>query len=178
MFVVPWMSACHKILLSSFFYPGSLWGGSVQESARASEATELLGQDPFGPSSSARSWSLVLCAPFLTGESWPPGSALTPGTQERAGLPGLLTVANRLTGETSSSQRVLEHQRLPDGKILPTETKATQHYQNTVLPLQLVLNTSTHRKSKTQIKIIYMMMVVDFKEDINNALKKNTWEHC
>jgi hypothetical protein len=38
----------------------------------------------------------------------PTGSALTPRTQERAGLPGMLPEANRLTGETSSSQRQLE----------------------------------------------------------------------
>jgi hypothetical protein len=64
--------------------PFSIWGlFEVQESPQASEATELLGQGLFGSSSSVRrwSWSSVLCAPFLPGESLPPGSALTPGTQ-------------------------------------------------------------------------------------------------
>jgi hypothetical protein len=36
-------------------------------------------------------------------------SALTTGTQERVGLSGVLTEANRITGETSSRQRQLEH---------------------------------------------------------------------
>jgi hypothetical protein len=38
----------------SILYPGSLRDQSTQESAQAAEATELLGQGPFGPSSSVR----------------------------------------------------------------------------------------------------------------------------
>ena len=48
-----------------------------------------------------------ICAPSLQEESLPAESTLTTETQERAGLPGLLTEANRITGETSSSQRQL-----------------------------------------------------------------------
>jgi hypothetical protein len=36
-------------------------------------------------------------------------SALTTGTQERVGLPGVLTEAKRITGGSSSNQRQLEH---------------------------------------------------------------------
>jgi hypothetical protein len=49
--------------------------------AWATEATELLGHGPYGPSSSARrwTWSSVLYTPSLPGEILPPGSALTQG---------------------------------------------------------------------------------------------------
>jgi hypothetical protein len=49
------------------------------------------------------------CAPSLQEESLPAESALTTGTQERVGLPGVLTEANIITGGTSSSQRQLEY---------------------------------------------------------------------
>jgi hypothetical protein len=120
-----------------YFYPGSLWGWSAQEISRVTEATELLGQGPFRPSSSARrqSWSSALWAPSPPEESLPTGSALTPGTQERAGLPGMLTEANRLTGGTRSSQRQLEHLtpeitrwRKTNVRILLTGTKTTWHH--------------------------------------------------
>jgi hypothetical protein len=42
-------------------------------------------------------------------ENLPAESALTTGTQERVGLPGVLTEANRITGGTSSIQRQLKH---------------------------------------------------------------------
>jgi hypothetical protein len=79
--------------------------------AQATEATKLLGQGPFGPSSSARrySWTSEVCAPSLPEDSLPTESALTLGTQERAGLSGVLTETNRLTEGTSSSQKQLEH---------------------------------------------------------------------
>ena len=148
----PWDSSVIAI-----FDPGSVWGGSTQESTWAAEATELLGQGSFGSSSSARrrSGSSVLCLPSLPEESSP---AVTPGTQERAGLPGVLTEANRLTGGTSSSQRQLEHltpeiarHQKVNIRILLTETKTIQLHQNPVLPPQWVLDTLTYWKSKIQI---------------------------
>jgi hypothetical protein len=48
-----------------------------------------------------------LCAPSLQEESLPEESTLTTETQKRAGLPGLLTEAKRITGGTGSSQREL-----------------------------------------------------------------------
>jgi hypothetical protein len=63
----------------------------------------------FGPSSSARKQIRApdLCAPSLSEERWPAESTLTTETQERVGLPRVLTEANRITGGTSSSQRQL-----------------------------------------------------------------------
>jgi hypothetical protein len=43
------------------------------------------------------------CAPFLQEESLPAEWTLTTETQERAGLPGLVTEANRITGGTRSN---------------------------------------------------------------------------
>ena len=44
-----------------------------------------------------------LCAPSLKEESLPAESSLITETQKRAGLPGLLTEANRITEGTSSN---------------------------------------------------------------------------
>ena len=49
-----------------------------------------------------------ICAPSLQEESLPVESTLATETQERARLPGLLTEANRITGEKSSNQRQLQ----------------------------------------------------------------------
>jgi hypothetical protein len=48
----------------------------------------------------------------------PTESTLTTAIQERVGLTGVLTEANRITGGISSRQKQLElqHQRLPDGE--------------------------------------------------------------
>jgi hypothetical protein len=109
------------------------------------ERTELLGQGPYRPSSSARrqSWAQDLFALSLPEESLPAKSALTTRTQERVGFPGVLTEANRITGGISSSQRQLEHLtpqiarwRKANVRILLTKTKTTQHHQNLVLPPQ------------------------------------------
>jgi hypothetical protein len=147
----------------TIFYPGYLWGGSTEENGQAGEATEILGQGLFRPPSSARkwSWSSVLCAPFLTGKSLPPGSALTPGTQERVGL----TEANILTGETSSSQRQLEHLtpkitrwQKANVRILLTEIKTIRHHQNRGLPPRTPSETwilQHTRKARFKLKIIF-----------------------
>jgi hypothetical protein len=47
--------------------------------------------------------------PALQEERLPAETALTNGTQVRVGLPGVLTEANRITGESSSNRRQLEH---------------------------------------------------------------------
>ena len=95
-----------------------------------------------------------ICAPSLQEESLPAESALTTGTQERVGLPGVLTEANRITGGTSSSQRQLEHLtpeitrwQKANVRILLTETKTTQHHQNPALLPQPDLGSPTHPKS-------------------------------
>ena len=92
-------------------YPGSLRGQSKQESAWASETAELIGHALFEASSSAKrsTGTPDFCVPSLQEKSLPEENALTTGTQERVGLPRVLTEANRITGGTSSSQRELEH---------------------------------------------------------------------
>jgi hypothetical protein len=64
----PWDSGESTIL-----YPRSLIDQSTQESPWASEATELIGQGPFRPSSPAKRWiwDPDLCAPSLQEESLP-----------------------------------------------------------------------------------------------------------
>ena len=96
--------------------------------------------------------------PALQEESLPAESALTTGTQVRVGLLGVLTEAKRITGGTSSSQRQLEHLtpeiniwQKANVRILLTKTKNIGNHQNLVCPSQRVLDTTTHRKSKTRI---------------------------
>jgi hypothetical protein len=62
-------------------YPGSPRVQSIQDSMQSIEATELVGQGPFRPSSSARwqSWDPYLWEPSLPKESCSPETALTPG---------------------------------------------------------------------------------------------------
>ena len=92
----------------------------------------------------------------------PAESAPTTGTQERVGLLGVQTESNRITGGTSSTQRHLKHLtpeitrwQKANIRILLTETKTTQHHQNPVIPLQRVLDTPTHAKTKIRFKIIF-----------------------
>jgi hypothetical protein len=101
---------------------------SPLRSTQAAEAAEELGQDP-------RSLHLHTGGGALLQVSvhW--------SCQERAGLPGVLTQAYRLTGGTRSRQRQQEHltSEITRGwktneRILPKETKTTWHHQNPVLP--------------------------------------------
>jgi DNA anti-recombination protein RmuC len=117
-----------------------------------------------------------LCAPSLQEESLPAESTLRTETQEKVGLPGVLTEANRIIGGTSSSQRQLEQLtpeitrwRKANIKILLTETKTVHHHQNPALPPQRVLDTPTQ---DSYLKSYLMMMVEDFKKEINNSLKE------
>ena len=91
----------------------------------------------------------------------PADNALTTGTQEKFGLPGVLTEANRITVGTTSSQRQLEHLtpqiirwQKTNVKTLLTETKITQHHQDPVSPPQRVLDTQHTQKAKFRSKII------------------------
>ena len=128
--------------LTAIFYPGSLWGWSKQEITWVTEATELTGQ---GRSLRAFSQEAeLILRPLCTFPT--EKSLLTPGTQERAGLPGVLREANRLTWGTSYTQRQLEHLtpeiarwRKANIRILLTGgTNTTWHHQNPVLPPQQV----------------------------------------
>jgi hypothetical protein len=108
------------------------WHQFTQESTWAAEATELLGHNPFRPTSSAQrqswdpdpwkpslpeesqlpgrtltpgirrwTWAPDFCVPSLQEESLPAECALTTGTQERVGLPGVLTEAKYSQEEQS-----------------------------------------------------------------------------
>jgi hypothetical protein len=77
---------------------------------------------------------------------------------ERTGLPGVLE--HRLAGGTSHNQRQ-QDQLTPEitrwqearAKTLPTETKATWHHQNPVLPPQQALIAQHIRKARLRSKI-------------------------
>jgi hypothetical protein len=121
-----------------------------------------------------------LCASSLQEESLPAESTLTTETQERVGLPGVLTEDNRIKGGTSSIQRQLE-QLMPEItrwrktniRILLTETKTSHLHQNLAFPLQGVLDTpNTPKKQDSDLKLYLMMMVEDIKKEINNSLKE------
>jgi hypothetical protein len=83
---------------------GSLGDQSAQVSTQTAETTHLLGQALFR----AFIFSQEACLNTRPGFTLPAESTLTTETQERAGLPGLLTEAKRITGGTSSSQRQLQ----------------------------------------------------------------------
>jgi hypothetical protein len=56
---------------------------------------------------------------------------------------------------------------------LPTENKTTWHHHNPVLPSQLVMDAPTHRiKQDSDLESYLMMLVEDFKKDINNSHKE------
>jgi hypothetical protein len=91
----------------------------------------------------------------------PAERALTTGTQERVGLPGVLIEANRITEGTSSNQRQREHLtpeisrwQKTNLRILLIETKITQNHQKPVFPTKGVLETLTHLKARFRFKII------------------------
>ena len=83
--------------------PKCLRDQSVQVSAQTAEATYILGQALFRAFIYSQEAGLN-ARPHCT---LPAESTLTTENQERAGLPGLLTETNRITGGTSSRQRQL-----------------------------------------------------------------------
>jgi hypothetical protein len=110
-------------------------------------------------------------------ESLPAESAQTTETQERVGLPGVLTEANRITGGTNSSQRQLvqitpeiTRWQKANLRISLTETKTTQHHQNPALPRLSPGYPKTTEKQDSDLKSYLMMLAEDFKKDINNSL--------
>jgi hypothetical protein len=58
-------------------------------------------------------------------------------------------------------------------RALETEFRVTWHYQNSVLPLKPTLDNPRHwKKQDSDLKSHLMMMIEDFKKDINKSLKK------
>jgi hypothetical protein len=119
---------------------------------------ELASRKDSAPGPRRGIWAPEFWSPSLQEEGLPAQSALTTGTQERVGLSGVLTKANRITGGTSSSQRQLEHLTpeitrwwKANIRILLIETKPTRHHQNPECLPQQFLDILTHTKSKTLI---------------------------
>jgi hypothetical protein len=100
--------------------------------------------------------------------------------QERAGPPGVLTQAYRPIEGACSRQRQQENlkpeitrRQKANARILPTEFKTTWHHQNPVLSPQQVLDTpNTPEKQDLDLKPYLMILVEDFKTEINNSLKE------
>jgi hypothetical protein len=95
---------------------------------RVERSVEQLGQDASGLSSACRAWAVA-------------EPSVQKFHQERAGLPGVLTQAYRLTVGTRSSYRQQEYvtskiTRWPKSntRILLTETKMTWYHQNPFFP--------------------------------------------
>jgi DUF438 domain-containing protein len=101
-----------------------------------------------------------------------PKNSISKPYQEKTDLPGVLT--HRLTGGTSDIQRQ-QDQLTPEitrcGEA--TQTKTTWHHQNPILPLQNVLDTSnTPGKQNSGLQSHLMMMIEDFKKNINNSCRE------
>ena len=80
----------------AILYPSSLGDQSAPVSSQTEEATYLLGQARFQAFifSQEAGLNARICAPSLQEENFPAESTLISETQERTGLPGLLTKAN------------------------------------------------------------------------------------
>jgi hypothetical protein len=102
----------------------------------------------------------------------------TPGTQEAVGLPGVLTEDNRIKGKTSSSQKQLEH-LTPEitrwqkaNIIMLTEKKDHSATSEPSTPTTASYgHPNTSEKQNSGLKSYLMMLVEDFKKDINNSQK-------
>jgi hypothetical protein len=106
----------------------------------------------------------------------PAESALTTGTQERVGLPGVLTEANRITGGTSSSKRQLEHLKPKITRWRKTnETRNQDQWASSEPSTPTTASPgypNTPEKQDSELKSYLMILVEDFKKGINNSLKE------
>jgi hypothetical protein len=73
---------------------------------------------------------------------------------------------NKLQPETARTSNTRDYQmakQKANKRILLTEAKTTRHHQNTVCPLQRVLDAPTHpKKQDSDLKSYLMMLVEDF----------------
>jgi hypothetical protein len=97
--------------------------------------------------------------------------------QERAGLPGVLTQSWRLTGGISSSQRQLEHLTAEITWSKGKRKKLTKKNQGNLATSKPSTPTTVspgypNTLEKQDVKSHLMMLVEDFKKDINNSLKE------
>jgi hypothetical protein len=109
----------------------------------------------------------------------PAERTLTTGTQERVGLPRVLTVANKITGGTSSSQRQLESKtrdfQMTKGKH-KNLTNRNQDYSASSEPSMPTTVSprypNTPKQQDSDLKLYLMILVEDFKKGIITHLTK------
>jgi hypothetical protein len=109
----------------------------------------------------------------------PAESALNTGTQERVGLLGVLTEANRIKGGISSIQRQLEHPtpeiKMEKGKRKNHTNRNQDHTPSSEPSTPTSISpghTDTPEKLDLDLKAYIMMRVKDIKKDITNSLKE------
>jgi hypothetical protein len=121
-----------------------------------------------------------LCIPSLQEESLPTESTLTTETQERAGLPGLLTEANknhrrnRLQSETTITTNSRDYQ-MAKGKQKNLTKGNQNHSPSSECSTPTLANPgypNTCKKQDSELKSYIMRLVEDFKKGINNSLKE------
>jgi hypothetical protein len=109
----------------------------------------------------------------------PAESALNTGTQERVGLLGVLTEANRIKGGISSIQRQLEHPtpeiKMEKGKRKNHTNRNQDHTASSEPSMPTTVSPgypNIPEKQDSDLKSYLMMMVDDFKKGTNNTLKE------
>jgi DNA repair exonuclease SbcCD ATPase subunit len=115
----------------------------------------------------------------LKEESLPPESALTTGTQERVGIPGVLTETIRITGGSSSNQRQLQHYnrdfQMVKGKHKNHTNGNQEHWASSEPSTPTTMSPgypNTSEKQDADLKSYLMMVVEDFKKGNKNSLKE------
>jgi chromosome segregation ATPase len=116
--------------------------------------------------------------PVLQEESLPAESALTTGTQVRVGLPGVLTDANRIKEDQAPARDSLNintrDYQMAKGKCKNLTIRNQEHWASSGPSMPTTESTgypNTTEKQDSDLKS-YVMMVVDFKKNINNSLKE------
>jgi hypothetical protein len=111
----------------------------------------------------------------------PAESTLTTETQERVGFPGVLTEVNRITGgtnklqpETAITTNTRDYQ-VAKGKCKNLTNRNQEHSASSEPNTPTTASPgypTTFEKQESDLKSYLMMLVEDFKKDINNSLKE------
>jgi hypothetical protein len=109
----------------------------------------------------------------------PEEGTLTTETQERVGLPGVLTETNRITAGTSYSQTALTTNTRDYQMVKGKHKNLTNRNQHHSAPSEHSTPSTaspgypnTPEKQDLDLKSYHMMLVDDFKKGINNSLKE------
>jgi DNA anti-recombination protein RmuC len=106
--------------------------------------------------------------------SFPAESALTTGTQERVGLPGLLTEANTVQLETVRTSNT-RHYQVAKGKYKNLTNRKQDHSASSEPSTPTTVTPGYHKtpeKQDSDFKSYLMKLGEDFKKGINNSLKE------